>query len=119
MSNIILIADDEPWQRMWLSHVLHTAGFTCSTVVDGSDVIEQALALSPSLIIMDIEMPTLSGIEAAAQLRILPPTRDLPILFVTGHAACPTETIVRCAYLRKPFQPAELLARVQQLLCAG
>lgn len=120
MSHIILIADDEPWQRMWMSHVLHKAGYMCSTVVDGADVVEQALALNPHLVILDVEMPGVSGIEAAEQLRILPNTAHLPILFVTSHASSHERhrqsTPDRTEWLRKPFQPNDLLMRIERLL---
>lgn len=121
MTNTILIADDEPWQRMWLSHVLHTAGFTCSAVVDGADVIEQAQALNPALIIMDVEMPGISGVQAAEHLRSEPTTQHLPILFVTSHANDPARhhTLGPTDWLRKPFLPGDLLARVHQILHSG
>ncbi len=120
MSNVILIADDEPWQRMWISQMLHNAGYTCSTVTDGETVVERALTLDPDLIILDIEMPGVNGIAAAEQLRILPNTRHLPILFVTGYGAprdMMTETnIERTEFMLKPFHPEELLNRVRRML---
>lgn len=119
-NNIILIADDEPWQRMWLSQVLHQAGYTCSTVAHGEDVVEQALALDPGLIIMDIELPGISGIAAAQQLRILPNTRELPVLFITSYTKA-RDVLLRSdlgpvEWLLKPFHPEELLTRVRRLL---
>jgi CheY-like chemotaxis protein len=119
MTNTILIADDEPWQRMWLSHVLHTAGFSCSAVMDGADVLEQAQALNPALIIMDVEMPGVNGVEAAEHLRREPSTQHLPILFITSHASNPAGRLAlgQTDWIRKPFLPADLLARVQHMLC--
>ncbi len=120
MSNVILIADDEPWQRMWISQMLHRAGFTCSTVGDGDSVVERALALDPDLIIMDIEMPGVNGLAAAEQLRVLPHTRSLPILFVTGYTRPPlgqaADELRRTEWMLKPFHPDELLRRVRQML---
>lgn len=119
-SNVILLADDEPWQRMWISQVLHKAGYICSTVADGEQVVERALAVGPSLIILDIEMPGVNGFEAAQQLRILPNTRNVPILFVTSYSRGPSEfastLIDRAELMMKPFHPDELLARVQRLV---
>lgn len=120
MSNVILLADDEPWQRMWISQVLHNAGYTCSTVVDGEAVVERALAINPSLIILDIEMPGVSGLQAAEQIRILPNTRTVPILFVTSHVRggelFADVGIDSAELMLKPFHPDELLARVRRLL---
>lgn len=123
MSNVILIADDEPWQRMWISQMLHKAGFTCSTVADGTSVVEQALALDPDLVILDIEMPGMNGITAAQHLRILPNTRTLPILFVSGYANSRelqrTVTLENSEWMLKPFHPEDLLSRVRRILGAS
>lgn len=120
MGNIILIADDEPWQRMWIARILHNAGFTCSTVGDGGAVVERAIALDPDLVILDIEMPGVNGLMAAEQLRMLPNTRNVPILFVTGYPSRPEvhagEQPQRTEWLLKPFHPDELLHRVQRML---
>ncbi len=123
MGNVILIADDEPWQRMWMAQLLHKAGFTCSTVADGASVVEQALALDPDLVILDIVMPGMDGIAAAEQLRILPNTRTLPILFITGYTHSwelqKAATFEYAEWMPKPFHPEELLARVRRMLAAN
>ncbi len=120
MGNVILIADDEPWQRMWISQMLHSAGFTCSTVGGGESVVERAITLAPDLVILDIEMPGVSGLAAAEQLRVLPRTRSLPILFVTGYTGrrggVAGEQLERTEWLLKPFHHDELLRRVRRML---
>lgn len=122
MSNVILIADNEPWQRMWIAQLLHKAGFTCSTAADGTSVVEQALALDPDLVILDIVMPGIDGIAAAEQLRILPNTRTLPILFITSYTNSQelqkVATLGNAEWMPKPFHPEELLARVRRILAA-
>jgi DNA-binding response OmpR family regulator len=119
-SNVILIADDEPWQRMWITQMLHNAGYTCSTVSDGESVVEQALALVPGLIILDIEMPGVNGIAAAEQLRVLPNTRNVPILFVTSYSKARDLLIGsgldQVEWMMKPFHPEDLLARVRRMM---
>ena len=119
-SNVILIADDDPWQRLWLTQMLHKAGFICSAVGDGADVVEQALALNPRLVILDIDMPGVDGLSAAEQLRILPNTRHIPILFVTSYANARdlllSVSFEGADWMMKPFQPADLLYRIDRLL---
>lgn len=119
-NNVILIADDEPWQRMWITQMLHNAGYTCSAVSDGASVVEQALALAPGLIILDIEMPGVNGITAAEQLRVLPHTRNVPILFVTSYSKARDVLIAsgidRVEWMMKPFHPEDLLARVRRMM---
>ncbi len=119
-NNVILIADDEPWQRMWISQILHHAGYTCRAVGDGESVVEYALALEPALIVLDVHLPGIDGLEAARQLRILPNTRHVPIIFVTSFFA-DQERVMRAAversdWLLKPFHPDDLIHRIRRLI---
>jgi DNA-binding response OmpR family regulator len=119
-NNVILIADDEPWQRMWMSQMLHGAGYTCRAVGDGESVVEYALALEPALIVLDIDLPGIDGLEAAQQLRILPNTRHVPIIFVTSFLNA-RDRVARSAldnsdWLMKPFHPDDLICRIQRLI---
>jgi two-component system, chemotaxis family, chemotaxis protein CheY len=119
-NTVILIADDEPWQRMWIARVLHGAGFTCVTVADGAEVVEQALAIEPALVLLDVRMPGSDGFTTAEQLRILPNTRHIPILFMTAFLSTQEmaayDSLSGTAWLVKPFDPDELLQRIAQML---
>lgn len=79
--------------------------------------------MMPGLIVLDIQLPGLNGIEAAQQLRILPNTRDLPILFITSHTHNATmlhrANIPHAELLMKPFHPDELIRRAQRMLSAA
>ncbi|WP_025745554.1 response regulator [Kallotenue papyrolyticum] len=117
---VILIADDEPWLRLWLAQILHRAGHTCSAVADGASVVEYALALDPHLVILDIHLPDIDGVEVAHRLRILPNTQQIPILFITGALEAAQRIaaarIERSACLLKPFDAEDLLHTLRRLL---
>ncbi|MEM7345583.1 MAG: EAL domain-containing protein [Chloroflexota bacterium] len=112
----ILIADDEVANLRLLSLYLDNAGFNVLTAEDGLESVRLAKTDRPDLILLDIMMPDLNGIETCYQLKQDPETKDIPVIFMTALAD--TEDKVRgleagaVDYLIKPAQRAEILARV-------
>lgn len=124
-----LIAEDEPLLAAALQAELARAWPALSvvaTVGDGASAVTQALALQPDVLFFDIQMPGLSGLDAAAELLVAWPIRHpgskaFPgLVFVTAHdeyavAAFEAQAI---DYLLKPIQPARLLKTIQKLQLA-
>jgi len=81
----ILLADDHAQTLEWIGAVLAPHYEIAGTAADGRAVVEAALRLKPALIVMDITMPYLSGIEAAVQIKKSLP--QMKLLFVTSHAS--------------------------------
>lgn len=89
MPKSILIADDQEGVRRVLRTALESAGFAvCAEAVDGFDALEKASQFLPDLIVLDLRMPNMSGIEAASALRNRFPTT--PIILLTMYGAVPT-----------------------------
>ena len=117
MSEIILIVEDEPALRDTLSYNLKKDGFTVEAVGDGRAAVESARELNPDLIILDIMLPELDGLEVA---RIIRREMNTPILMLTAR----DDEIDRVVglevgaddYLTKPFSMRELMARVKAQL---
>src|SRR4051812_35474681 len=113
----ILIADDEPNIREVISFALDRAGFATATARNGSEALQQFRRNAPDLIILDIGMPEMDGLEVCRQIRR---TSDTPILFLSAR----DEEIDRILgleiggddYVTKPFSPRELVARVNAIL---
>jgi DNA-binding response OmpR family regulator len=120
MSERILIADDSRELRTVLSAQLRKLGFDVQVAVDGQEAIERARSFKPTLIIMDIMMPKLTGLKATKRLREDPETANTPIILMSqlGEEQDVVEGIDAGAdeYLVKPFRQAELAARVRILL---
>ena len=116
-SRFILIVDDNPNNLAVLSEALTIEGLRFRVAMDG----ESALALvernAPELILLDVEMPGMSGFEVCQHLKANPATQAIPIIFAT--AATDTESksfgfaLGAVDYITKPFEQAEALARVR------
>lgn len=116
----ILVADDETHILNVVSMKLQNAGFRVLTAEDGVEAYAQAISMHPDLIISDLQMPRLSGLELACRLRGDALTRDIPIVLLTARgfdlpSNDSAENNIR-RVLPKPFSPREILACVQELL---
>lgn len=120
MSERILIADDSRELRTVLSAQLRKLGFDVQVATDGQDALERARTFKPTLIIMDIMMPKLSGLQATKRMREDKNLNTVPIVLMSqlGEEQDVVEGIEAGAdeYLVKPFRQAELAARVRILL---
>lgn len=114
----IMIADDEAAIRESLERVLQVEGYDTSTVANGLAVLDGVRGDAPDLLILDVMMPRLGGLETCRRLRAA--GQDLPVLMLTAR----DQVFDRVAgldagaddYLPKPFATEELLARVRALL---
>jgi DNA-binding response OmpR family regulator len=115
----ILVADDEPAIRRFVEGHLRGAGYDMYTASSGEEVVALADLHRPDLVVLDVEMPDMDGLDACHRIRAI--REDKPtILFITGHR---DETTLRLAsvaggedLLPKPFSSSELLHRAAALL---
>jgi two-component system phosphate regulon response regulator PhoB len=116
----ILVVDDEPDVTDLVAYHLKAKGFHVETVNDATASIAAARAGQPDLVILDIMMPDLSGIQVCRILRADPKLARVPIIFLTAKAESHDriEGLESGAddYLSKPFSPKELVLRVESIL---
>ena len=113
----ILIADDDPHIREILAFCLEKAGFRVLQASDGAAALNVATQHRPDLLVLDIGMPEMDGLDVCRQLR---KTSEIPVLFLSAR----DDEIDRVVglelgaddYVTKPFSPRELVARVQAIL---
>ncbi len=116
----ILIAEDEPDMRMLISTILEEEGFEVIEARDGEEAISRAHESRPDLILLDMMMPRLTGLEACKRLRSDLQTSTTPIIFLSAKASL-EDTVAGLSggaddYIVKPFDPIEMVARVRSTL---
>ena len=113
---IILVADDEPVNRELIKRRLEREGYHVLTARNGSEAVEQARASLPDLVILDVMMPEMDGMDACRLLKESEATHDIPVIFLSAR----DETEMKVSglelgaddYISKPFEAEELIARV-------
>lgn len=119
-SDRILVVDDEPEIVALVAYHLAKAGYRVSTASSGQDALELARRDRPSLIVLDLMLPGISGFDVLEQLRADDSTRDMAVLMLTARREEPDRirglSLGADDYLTKPFSPAELVLRVAAIL---
>ena len=119
----ILVVDDEPEAVELVEFNLTQAGFQVISATDGAEALKKAHAVLPSLIVLDLMLPEVDGLEVCKMLRRDPATADIPIIMLTAKAA-EIDRVLGLElgaddYLTKPFSPRELVLRVKRILQRG
>jgi len=116
----ILVVEDNDLNRKLFCDVLKSQGFAVEPVADGHQVIERARDFVPNLIIMDIQLAEVSGLELIERAKADVALRTIPVLAVTAYAGKGDEERIRDAgaegYLAKPVSIGPFLAAVRALL---
>src|SRR5439155_14779230 len=116
----ILVVDDEPVLVETIAYNLQQAGYQVTTAADGASALEAARREKPDLVILDIMLPEMDGLEVCRQLRREHGTATTPIIMLTAKGE-EIDKVVGLEvgaddYVTKPFGRRELLARVRALL---
>jgi CheY-like chemotaxis protein len=116
-----MFADDDTELLKEASEVLRTAGFKVVEATDGQEVLQEALNRKVDLIVMDVSMPEVSGVEACHCLKAMPKTRKIPVILTFSKKDPVTRTLSErtnssAGVLRKPFSPDELVSLARRLV---
>lgn len=112
----VLIVDDMPENRAMLAEMLNDLGFETRQAANGRDGLEQAVAAQPDLVLMDVRMPVMDGLEAMRRIRDVPALKSVPIIAVSAGVA-PEEQARSLAagangFLTKPLQQDDLIRMI-------
>ena len=120
MARRILVVEDDLLNRMFYSAVLESGGFIAETVADGDLAIDAVRKFAPDLIVMDIQLPNISGLELIEILQADPELKAVPILAVTAFVGKGEERRIREAgasgFLAKPVSIKPFIAAIEGLL---
>lgn len=119
----ILHIEDNPSNRKAVRHILQRTDYELDEAVDGEDGLEHAFRSPPDLVLLDIQLPKLSGYDVAKKLREDERTKAIPIIAVTSYALSGDEPRAfesGCdAYVSKPYRPKVILEHVAKHLGAA
>ena len=117
---LILVVDDYQDAREMYAEYLQFSGFRVAEARNGNEAVEQAFALKPALILMDLSLPGMDGWEATRRLKADETTRHIPIVALTGHALAGASEGARRAgcdsFVTKPCLPDDLVIEVRRML---
>ena len=120
MAKRILVVEDNDLNRKLFCDVLKSQGFAVEPVADGQVALDRARDFVPNLIIMDIQLPNVSGLDLIEAAKADPALRSIPVLAVTAYAGKGDEDRIRDAgaegYLAKPVSIGPFMAAVKGLL---
>jgi CheY-like chemotaxis protein len=116
----ILLVDDYPDALEIWGLYLRSLGYSVDTAEDGLTAVDHAHRLHPDIIVLDLELPGITGFEAAVRLRAAADTRDIPLIAATGYSHVKQLDQARdCGFdsiVVKPCEPAALVAEIERLL---
>ena len=117
---LILVVDDYQDAREMYAEYLQFSGFRVAEARNGNEAVEQAVALKPDLILMDLSLPGMDGWEATRRLKADDTTRHIPIVALTGHALAGASEGAKKAgcdsFVTKPCLPDDLVIEVRRML---
>jgi len=115
----VLYVEDNEFNRKIVRHLLARTAYRLIEATDGEAGVATAREARPDLVIMDIQLPKLSGLDATRRLQIDPVTASSPVIVITSFALAGDEEKAReagaAAYLAKPYSPRELLQLIREL----
>lgn len=120
MSETIMTVDDSPSLRQMVSFTLRMAGFSVAEAADGAEGLKLAQSSVLSMIVTDLHMPNMDGIEMIRRIREIPSYKYVPIVLLTTESEIAKKAEAKAAgatgWIIKPFQPEHLLAIVKKVM---
>ncbi len=116
----VLVAEDEEDVLLLVAQSLQQAGFAVLKAADGQNALRQARQQAPALVVLDLMLPVMTGLEVCRELKQDPATRHIPIIMLTAKAE-EVDRIVGLElgaddYITKPFSPRELVLRTKSVI---
>lgn len=116
----ILIADDEKDIRDLIKMILELSGHQVAATKNGEEAVAMVGDTMPDLILLDMRMPKLSGLEACEMIKSQPATAHIPVVFLSGNESSDdldaAQSVGANGFITKPFDPQDLIGRIAEFL---
>jgi DNA-binding response OmpR family regulator len=118
MDKTILIIDDDVDFQFMVGNMLRTSGYSVKSLLEGKVNSALSTARGCDMVLLDIELPGVSGVDVGKELKASPDTLNIPIILVSGHSECDKMFVESGANLliKKPFSLSGLLTKIKELL---
>lgn len=116
---LVLLVEDDIQQSNLFAEILRLNGLAVVEAADGYAAVDEAQARVPRVIVLDLNLPGLTGLQVAKILKRQPATRDIPIIAISGQSSTVHHDAVAagCAtYFKKPYSPMALVAEIKHWL---
>ena len=112
----VLVIEDDPWTRTITTALLAGEGFAVVEAKNGEEGLKQARLHVPDAILLDLALPTKSGLEVLRELKSEPPTQDIPVIVVSAYGTLMNENdaIQAIGVIQKPFDYDDLVSQVER-----
>ena len=119
-NRLVIIADDDPTVTALLEHTLTSYEFECHVVMSGGEALAQIQRRQPAVVILDVNMPGMTGFEVLSHMKSSSTTRSIPVVMVTARSqesdVLHGFALGAADYVSKPFNPIEVAMRVRRIL---
>jgi CheY-like chemotaxis protein len=112
----VLVVDDDPTLRLVIRLVLERGGYEIDEAPHGKAALEAMTSAVPDVVVADMRMPVMSGLELIHRMRAEAATERVPVILLTGVSDVGDMKDLASAVLIKPFEPAHLLSTVGELI---
>jgi CheY-like chemotaxis protein len=119
MDKTILVVDDNDEIRDAYCRFLSLEGYKVTVASNGQEAVEKALEIRPHLILMDLSLPVLGGLEATRQIKSDTTTQHIPVILITGHVRKGPSAVIEAGcegFLVKPCSPTALRSEIDRVL---
>jgi CheY-like chemotaxis protein len=117
---VVLVVDDNPTNLKLIAYLLQAKGYDVRTAIDAEMALQEVQTFRPALILMDLQLPGMDGLELTRRLKATPETRDIIVIAVTAYAMKGDEERARAAgcdgYVPKPVDTRALPRMVAQYI---
>ena len=114
----VLVVEDDPEINHLLCAYAHLAGYETDSALAGLDALAIAAARPPGLVLLDLMLPDVDGLEVYRRLRAVPATANVPVIVLTARTASSTREEARqlgvAEYMNKPFDPDQLIETMRK-----